>query len=130
MSMTSKSSQTNSEQSDGIGQSVPTILTFARAQCGPLPESGCWPASSLAFIQTPLWRVRAEVEHDETLLQPIAYLLLRNAQGQVWCYSRTGGDPRLDARHSCGVGGHVDLQDAFSAGNAPSATLDIDATMQ
>ena len=65
------------------------ILTLPRTQAPLLPHSGCWPVSSLAFLQPPLWRVRADVEHDETLLQPIVYLLLRNPAGQVWCYQRT-----------------------------------------
>lgn len=88
------------------------ILTFSRTQAPVLPESGCWPVASLDFMQPPLWRSRAQVEHDETLLQPVVYLLLRNASGQIWCYQRRGGDARLDGRCSCGVGGHVDAQDA------------------
>jgi predicted NUDIX family phosphoesterase len=93
---------------------VTRILTIPRPQAGPLPESGCWPTSSLAFLQPPVWKPRAEVEHDESFLQPIAYLLLRNANGQVWFYQRNGGDTRLDSRFSAGVGGHVDTQDADS----------------
>ena len=30
----------------------------------------------------------------------------------TWCYQRAGGDARVDGRWSCGVGGHVDLEDA------------------
>ena len=81
----------------------------------PLPACGCWPVTHLDFMQRPLWRVRAEVEHDESLLQPIAYLLLLNAAGDAWCYQRAGGDARIDGRWSCGVGGHVDAADSDEA---------------
>ena len=75
-------------------------------------------------MHLPLWRVRAEVEHDESVLQPIAYLVLRNTQGQVWCYQRAGGDARVDGRWSCGVGGHVDAPDATGRSSFdPEATL-------
>lgn len=53
---------------------MPRILTISRIQAPPLPESGCWPVANLDFMQPPQWRVRAEVAHDESLLQPIAYL--------------------------------------------------------
>lgn len=101
------------------------ILTLPRTQAPLLPHSGCWPVSSLSFLQPPLWRVRADVEQDETVLQPIVYLLLRNPAGQVWCYQRSGGDTRVDGRWSCGVGGHVDLEDASQ--NQP---FDPEATLR
>jgi predicted NUDIX family phosphoesterase len=91
---------------------MPFILTIPCAQAPTLPESGCWPVPDLNFLQQAVWQSRASAEHDEAFLQPIPYLLLRNTQGQLWCYQRTGGDARLDGRCSCGVGGHVDLQDA------------------
>ena len=91
---------------------MPRILTIPRPQAPPLPGTGCWLIAALDFLQSPLWRERAEVEHDESLLQPIAYLVLLNEEGQAWCYQRAGGDGRLDGRRSCGVGGHVDFADA------------------
>jgi predicted NUDIX family phosphoesterase len=91
---------------------MPHILTLPRTQAPALPESGCWPVPNLDFLQAAVWQSRATAEHDEAWLQPIPYLLLRNPTGQLWCYQRTGGDARLDGRCSCGVGGHVDLQDA------------------
>lgn len=91
---------------------MPHILTLPRAQAPALPESGCWPVQNLDFLQQAVWQSRASAEHDEAFLQPIPYLLLMNASGQLWCYQRTGGDTRLDGRCSCGVGGHVDWQDA------------------
>lgn len=91
---------------------MPHILTLPRPQAPPLPESGCWSVTNLDFMHPPLWHVRAEVEHDESLLQPIAYLVLLNEQGEAWCYQRAGGDARVDGCWSCGVGGHVDAADA------------------
>ncbi len=94
---------------------MPHILTLPRTQAPALPESGCWPVPNLDFLQAGVWQARAQAEHDEAWLQPIPYLVLRNPAGQIWCYQRSGGDARLDGRCSCGVGGHVDLQDAEPA---------------
>lgn len=91
---------------------MPHILTIPRTHVPALPEAGCWAIDSLDFLQAAQWQERAQAEHNEAWLQPIAYLLLRNAFGHIWCYQRTGGDARLDGRCSCGVGGHVDAQDA------------------
>ncbi len=91
---------------------MPHVLTLPRAHTPPLPESGFWTLDNLDFLQHAHWQDRAQAEHNEVWLQPIAYLLLRNAAGHIWCYQRTGGDARLDGRCSCGVGGHVDLADA------------------
>jgi predicted NUDIX family phosphoesterase len=87
------------------------ILTITRTQAPALPETGCWGIGNLRFLQPAHWQERRLVEHDEAYLQPITYLLLRNASGQLWCYQRSGGDTRLDGRCSCGVGGHVDYAD-------------------
>ncbi|MEO6319732.1 MAG: NUDIX domain-containing protein [Polaromonas sp.] len=106
------------------------ILTLPRPQAPPLPESGCWPIATLDFMQPPLWRARPEVEHDETLLQPIAYLLLRNAAGQVWCYQRAGGDARVDGCYSCGVGGHVDATDAVPGNQSFNTGFNAEATLR
>ncbi len=92
------------------------ILTIPRTHAPALPPSACWPVAHLDFLRTPVWRERGEVEYDESLLQPIAYLILRSDQGQAWCYQRRGGDVRLDGRCSCGVGGHVDYADSASQG--------------
>lgn len=98
------------------------ILTVPRTQVRSLPESGCWSASELDFLQPPLWQPRTQVEHDERYLQPIVYLVLLNPTGQAWCYQRRGGDGRLDGRWSCGVGGHVDAADAPSGSTFDPAT--------
>lgn len=94
---------------------MPHILTLPRTHAPVLPPSGCWAESDLDFLQHAQWQSRAQAEHDEAWLQPIAYLLLQNASGHIWCYQRTGGDTRLHGRCSCGVGGHVDFQDAKPA---------------
>jgi predicted NUDIX family phosphoesterase len=91
---------------------MPHILTLPRAQAPSLPESDCWPIQNMDFLRAAVWQSRASAEHDEAWLQPIPYLLLRNVAGHIWCYQRTGGDARLNGRCSCGVGGHVDVQDA------------------
>lgn len=99
------------------------ILTIPRHQAPAMPVSGaCWPVANLAFMQPPLWCERAPAEHDETLLQAVAYGVLHNDAGHVWCYQRAGGDARVDGCWSCGVGGHVDAQDA-STPFEPEATL-------
>lgn len=102
---------------------MPSILTLPRAQAPALPESGCWAVSDVDFLHPPLWQSRACVEHDERYLQPITYLLLFNALGQVWCYQRTGGDARLDGRCSVGVGGHVDAADQAGTATLTHALL-------
>lgn len=102
----------NSIPNDARPVAAPLILTIPRHQAPALPEAACWPVADLAFMGPPLWRERAQVEHDETLLQPVAYGVLLNDVGEAWCYQRAGGDARVDGRFSCGVGGHVDEQDA------------------
>lgn len=94
---------------------MPLILTLPRTQAPALPDCACWPVPDLDFLQAAVWQDRASAEHDEAYLQPIPYLVLRNSAGQVWCYLRTGGDARLEGRCSCGVGGHVDGQDAVAS---------------
>ena len=104
------------------------ILTIPRTQAPALPEAGCWPTTHLDFLQPSVWHARSNVENDESFLQPIVYLVLQNAQGQAWCYQRTGGDARLEGRRSCGVGGHVDFAD--SADSKPQDPFDAALTLQ
>jgi len=56
----------------------------------------------------PEFRLRSEVETDPTWLQLIPYLVLRH-QGQVFHYTRgqSGGERRLHAQRSVGIGGHI-----------------------
>lgn len=49
-------------------------------------------------------------ETDESLLQLIPYIVLRDTRGRVACYERgaAGGEDRLHGKLSIGLGGHVD----------------------
>lgn len=96
---------------------MPRILVCPRTRAPQLPLEGCRACGDFTFLEPFVWRERAEVENDETWLQPIPYVLLRNPAGEFWAYARTGGDVRLDGRRSCGVGGHVESLDV-----APTAT--------
>ena len=91
---------------------MPHTLTLPRIGSPTLPLAGCWAWDDFASLPPQLWRERAEVEHDESLLQLIPCVVLRNAAGELWCYARSGGDARLEGRWSCGVGGHVEEIDA------------------
>ena len=101
------------------------ILTIPRNQLPALPTAGCWAVSNFDFLHRPVWQARADVEHDETWVQPIPYLVLCDSNGRAWCYQRTGGDARLESSYSCGIGGHVDDTDAPNGG-----IFDADATLR
>jgi len=103
---------------------MPLILTVPRTCTPTLPLEGCWPVADWGFLAHASWLERAQAEHDERYLQLIPYLLLHDASGQLWCYQRSGGDARLQGRCSCGVGGHVDAEDALAddAGGAANAS--------
>jgi predicted NUDIX family phosphoesterase len=68
-------------------------------------------ASGLRFLPRDL------AEHDPTFKQLIPYLVLRHA-GRVFHYRRgaAGGEKRLTARRSVGIGGHVCSDDGDLAG--------------
>lgn len=53
---------------------------------------------------------REQCETDESLLQLIPYIVVRNKAGAILCYERgSGGDEsRLHAKLSIGIGGHID----------------------
>lgn len=93
---------------------MPRILAIPRNQAPALPLEACLPWHDFAALPPPVWRERADIEQDESLLQLIPYVVLRNAAGELWCYARTGGDARLDGRWSCGVGGHVEEIDSVA----------------
>ena len=60
---------------------------------------------------------RSEVEDDPSRKQLIPYVVFR-AGDQIFCYTRggSGGEARLRAKRSLGVGGHVDEADADGRG--------------
>lgn len=55
---------------------------------------------------------RVTAEDDSSLKQLIVYALLSHG-GKTLCYKRgkVGGEPRLHAKHSIGVGGHINPED-------------------
>ena len=69
------------------------------------------------------FRPRSQVETDPTWLQLIPYVVLRHA-GRIFHYTRgaAGGEIRLHAKQSIGIGGHINPVDA-SNGNAYRAGL-------
>ncbi|AGX87066.1 NUDIX domain-containing protein [Candidatus Symbiobacter mobilis] len=105
---------------------MPSIYTIDKTRIPTLPHGAApLPPEVWDWLAPPVWRERSEVEHDERILQPIVYLVLLDGQHRAWCYQRRGGDARLDTLRSCGVGGHVDREDA---GNA-ATPLDVRQTL-
>lgn len=64
------------------------------------------------------FRPRAEVETDPSFKQLIPYVVLR-CSGRVFRYRRGagGGEKRLAAKRSIGIGGHIDEADAAGPGD-------------
>jgi predicted NUDIX family phosphoesterase len=61
---------------------------------------------------------RDEAETDPTFKQLIPYVVLRHA-GKVFHYTRGGGgEKRLHAKRSIGIGGHISLEDGGSSRDA------------
>jgi predicted NUDIX family phosphoesterase len=62
------------------------------------------------------YRPRSEVEDDPSYKQLIPYCLFR-CRGQLFVYTRgkSGGEGRLHAKRSIGVGGHISSTDPFDA---------------
>lgn len=87
------------------------VLVIPRQSMADLPLEGVWPLAQGSMPTGYRWLPRAQAEQDEAFLQIIPYLLLRDRQGAIWSYRRTGGDRRLTGRSSCGLGGHIDRED-------------------
>lgn len=52
-------------------------------------------------------------ENDPSFRQLIPYIVVRNRRGRILCYQRkNGGEKRLDAKWSIGIGGHVNDGDS------------------
>ncbi len=85
------------------------ILVFPRTVFSNLPDEGVWPLTH--WPPRYEWRIRQDIEQDESWLQLIPYLIIRDDQDRLWCYQRTGGDRRLTGAAGCGVGGHVERID-------------------
>ena len=67
----------------------------------------------LSAAAQPEFRPRDQVETDPSWLQLIPYLVLRH-RGKLFHYTRgkAGGETRLHARRSVGIGGHINPCDA------------------
>ena len=60
---------------------------------------------------------REMAEHDESLIQVIPYVALRN-DGKVLSYQRQAGDNRLITKHSVGFGGHPNQEWDYTEGKS------------
>jgi predicted NUDIX family phosphoesterase len=58
------------------------------------------------------WIERSEAETDSAYKQIIPYIVVRQSGGHILCYPRHGAESRLHGFYSCGLGGHIDLDDA------------------
>ena len=58
------------------------------------------------------WIERSDAENDSSYKQIIPYVVVRQSTGNILCYPRHGTESRLHGLYSCGIGGHIDIQDA------------------
>ena len=58
------------------------------------------------------WIERSQVETNNAYKQIIPYVIVQNNMGRILCYPRHGTENRLHGLYSCGIGGHIDIQDA------------------
>jgi predicted NUDIX family phosphoesterase len=58
------------------------------------------------------WIERSEAENDNTYKQIIPYVVVQNSAGRFLSYPRHGTERRLHGYYSCGIGGHIDQDDA------------------
>jgi predicted NUDIX family phosphoesterase len=62
------------------------------------------------------WIERSEAELNNAYKQIIPYVVVQSFDGlgaqRILCYPRHGTESRLHGLHSCGIGGHIDIQDA------------------
>lgn len=68
-------------------------------------------------INSGFWHWRYDCEPDESILQPIPYVVIFDNQGNVYSYVRASniqnyGDMRLHGKHSIGLGGHILQKDS------------------
>jgi predicted NUDIX family phosphoesterase len=58
------------------------------------------------------WIERSEAETNSAYKQIIPYIVMRQSGGSILCYPRHGAESRLHGFYSCGIGGHIDIEDA------------------
>jgi predicted NUDIX family phosphoesterase len=57
------------------------------------------------------WVERSEAETNSAYKQIIPYIVVQSG-GRILCYPRHGTESRLHGFYSCGIGGHIDINDA------------------
>jgi predicted NUDIX family phosphoesterase len=60
------------------------------------------------------WIERSEAETNNAYKQIIPYIVVQQSKGRILCYPRHGAESRLHGFYSCGIGGHIDIEDARS----------------
>ena len=58
------------------------------------------------------WVERSEAETNSAYKQIIPYIVVVQKSGHILCYPRHGAESRLHGFYSCGIGGHIDIDDA------------------
>lgn len=103
------------------------IMVWRTEECKRLLRDQIIPVCRGELLPENFWISRQQAEVDVNWQQPIPYGLLVNNVGLVWGYRRTGGDERLQQRHSVGIGGHIERSDLESteSTNTSLATLQI-----
>jgi predicted NUDIX family phosphoesterase len=58
------------------------------------------------------WVERSDAETNSAYKQIIPYIVVVQSGGRILCYPRHGAESRLHGFYSCGIGGHIDIEDA------------------
>jgi len=58
------------------------------------------------------WVERSDAETNNAYKQIIPYIVVLRSSGHILCYPRHGAESRLHGFYSCGIGGHIDIEDA------------------
>jgi predicted NUDIX family phosphoesterase len=66
----------------------------------------CFSASDIRWVERP------DAETNNAYKQIIPYVVVRQNSGLILCYLRQGSETRLHGLYSCGIGGHIDIEDA------------------
>lgn len=103
---------------------IPAAALHQRgAFCGLTSDVECY-CPLLTAAAEPCFRHRIEMESDPRWLQLVPYVALRH-RGRLFHYTRgvSGGEKRLHALRSVGVGGHINPVDAADGGDPYAAGL-------